>query len=215
VALYRNNRPLTLARRFGKGRVYADKFIKLLIIAVMRDKEKHDNLLDGNGDSDGGETEMQQEVQALKQERDSLYDRLLRKQAEFENYKKRVQREKTEFVQFASPDLIRELVSVLDSFELALRNALSESEGNEDLLSGFELIYKQLQDTLGRIGLKAIDATGQKFDPSFHQAIATVATADLEENTVVEEMRKGYLLDGRLFRPAIVSVSVKHREAGR
>ena len=169
----------------------------------MRDKET-------NEDSDViAETQMQQELQALKQERDSLHDRLLRTQAEFENYQKRVVREKAELVQFVSQDLIRELLSVLDSFELALRNALSESECNEDLLSGFELIYKQLQDKLGRVGLKAIDATGQKFDPSFHQAIATLATGDLEENTVVEEMRKGYVLDGRLLRPALVSVSVK------
>ena len=175
----------------------------------MEDKESHDNLLSRQRDSEAAETKVQQELQALKQERDSLYDRLLRKQAEFENYKKRVEREKSERAQLPSQNLIPELLSVLDSFELALRNALSEGEGSEDLLSGFELIYKQLQDTLGRVGLKPIDATGQKFDPRFHQAIATVATADLDENTVVEEMRKGYLLDNRLLRPAMVSVSVK------
>jgi molecular chaperone GrpE len=154
------------------------------------------------------ETQTQRELRALQEERDSFYDQLLRKQAEFENYKKTVEREKAEFVRQAYHDLISEVVSVLDSFELALRNALSERDDNEDLINGFELIYKQTQDKLEGFGLKAIEAMGQKFDPRFHQAVATLATADLEENTVVEEMRKGYLLDGRLLRPAMVSVSI-------
>src|SRR6266850_3593495 len=149
------------------------------------------------------------DIQALKEERDSLFDRLLRKQAEFENYKKRMDREKAEFAQFASSELIKELLTTLDSFELALRNAASEGSGREDVLRGFELIYKQLVDTLGRFGLKAIEAKGKKFDPNFHQAVATQATEEMEENTVIEEMRKGYTLNGRLLRPAMVSVSVK------
>jgi molecular chaperone GrpE len=149
------------------------------------------------------------DFQALKEERDSLYDRLLRKQAEFENYKKRMDREKAEFVQFASSELVKELLNALDSFELALRNAASESSGKEDVLRGFELIYKQLVDTLGRFGLKAIEAKGKKFDPNFHQAVATQATNEADENTVIDEMRKGYTLNGRLLRPAMVSVSVK------
>src|SRR5215475_12977744 len=86
------------------------------------------------------------ELQNLKQERDDLYDRLLRKQAEFENYKKRVDRERAEFVQFASAELMKELLNALDSFELAIRNARTD----EQTLRGFELIYKQLLDTMGR-----------------------------------------------------------------
>jgi molecular chaperone GrpE len=148
------------------------------------------------------------DLQALRQECDSLYEQLLRKAAEFENYKKAMEREKAEFVETAHRDLILNLISVLDSFELALRGALADREDNEDLVSGFELIYKQIQDKLSRFGLKAIEAVGQKFDPNIHQAIATLALRDLEENTVVEEMQKGYLLDGRLLRPAMVSVSV-------
>jgi molecular chaperone GrpE len=139
---------------------------------------------------------------------------LLRKQAELQNYKKSVDREKAELAQIVSPDLLHELLLVLDSFEVALRNAASEDEGDEDMLNGFELIYKQFQDNLGRFVLKVIDAMGQKFDPSFHQAIATLATGDLEENTVVEEMRKGYLLRGHLLRPALVAVSIKRTVTG-
>src|SRR5438093_8630615 len=137
-----------------------------------------------------------QELEHLKKEYDGLYDRLLRKQAEFENYKKRIDRERSEFVQMASAELMKELLTALDSFDLALRNAGGD-------LRGFELIYKQLQDTMGRFGLKAIEAKGQKFDPNIHQAVSTHATDDVEENTIVDEMRTGYTLNGRLLRPAM------------
>src|ERR1051326_707439 len=134
----------------------------------------------------------QQELETLKQERDSLYDRLLRKQAEFENFKKRIDREKSEYMQFASSELMKELLNALDSFDLAIRNAAAANAGGENTLRGFELIYKQLQDTLARFGLKPIEAKGKKFDPNFHQAVSTEVAKDLEENTVVQEMRKGY-----------------------
>jgi len=145
------------------------------------------------------------ELQKVKQERDSLYDRLLRKQAEFENYKKRIERERSEFVQFASAELVKELLNALDSFELAIRNA----KADDQTLRGFELIYKQLLDTMGRFGLKAIEVKGEKFDPNFHQAVATTPTDDVEENTIIEELRKGYLLNGRLLRPAMVNVATR------
>ncbi len=151
----------------------------------------------------------QQEWDNLKKERDSLYDRLLRKQAEFENYKKRIEREKSEYVQFASWELMKELLNTLDSFDLAIQNAAKNGPGTEDSLRGFELIYKQLLDTLARSGLKPIEAKGKKFDPNFHQAVSTEVSNDLDENTIIQEMRKGYTLHGRLLRPAMVSVSTK------
>jgi molecular chaperone GrpE len=150
----------------------------------------------------------QQEIESLKRERDDLFDRLLRKQAEFENFKKRMEREKSEFMQFASADLMKELLNALDSFDLAIRNAAA-NKGSENTLRGFELIYKQLLDTLTRFGLKPLEAKGKKFDPNFHQAVSTKPTSEAEENTVIEEMRKGYTLNGRLLRPAMVTVSVK------
>jgi molecular chaperone GrpE len=166
--------------------------------------------------SESGEQQEQdslkQEIASLKKEHDSLQDRLVRKQAEFDNYRKRVDRERSEFMQFASSELIKELLNTLDSFDLALRNAAGHSA--VDTLRGFELIYKQLQDTLVRFGLKPIDAKGKKFDPNFHQAVSTEVSKDLEENTVVQEMRKGYTLHGRLLRPAMVSVSVKEEKTG-
>jgi len=179
----------------------------------MGDNESYEGLLpdDGEGKVAGEQAapELQQEIQSLKQERDSLYDRLLRKQAEFENYKKRVDREKAEYAQFASSDLLRELLNSIDSFELALRNAASEGQNSEEVLRGFELIYKQLQDTLARFGLKPVEAKGKKFDPNFHQAVSTLATNEVEENIIIDELRKGYLLHGRLLRPAMVNVAVK------
>jgi molecular chaperone GrpE len=104
---------------------------------------------------------------------------------------------------------MKELLNALDSFDLAIRNAAAEGKAAENMLRGFELIYKQLQDTLARFGLKPLEAKGKKFDPNFHQAVSTQATNEVEENTVIEEMRKGYTLNGRLLRPAMVSVSVK------
>jgi len=144
----------------------------------------------------------------FKAERDELYDRLLRKQAEFDNYKKRVERERSEYVQYASAELMRELLNAMDSFDLAIHNANSDS-GSDNMLRGLDLIYKQFQDTLARFGLKAIEARGQVFDPNLHQAVSTVPTDEVPENTVVDELRKGYTLNGRLLRPVMVTVSVR------
>jgi molecular chaperone GrpE len=145
----------------------------------------------------------------LKAERDDLYDRLLRKQAEFDNYKKRVERERSEFAQFASAELMRELLNAMDSFDRAIHTANTNTAANENMFRGLDLIYKQFQDTLSRFGLKAIEAKGQPFDPNMHQAVSTIPTDDVPENTVVDELRKGYTLNGRLLRAAMVSVSVK------
>ena len=108
-------------------------------------------------------------IQRLVEERDMLQDRLLRRQAEFENYKKRVERERGELIQSASAELIRELLGVLDSFDLAIRNAASEGTAGEDMLRGLDLVYKQLLDTLGRFGLKVIEVKGQPFDPNWQE----------------------------------------------
>jgi molecular chaperone GrpE len=172
----------------------------------MEEQDKYESVLPEDG---GAVAAPEQEIQALKQERDTLYDRLLRKQAEFENYKKRIDRERGEFAQFASSELMKELLNSVDSCELALKNAAGEASGSENLLRGFELIYKQLLDTLSRFGLKPIEARGQPFDPNFHQAVSTKSADEVEENVVLEEMRKGYLLNGRLLRPAMVIVSKK------
>src|SRR5215831_21118028 len=119
--------------------------------------EENDKYQSATADQDLPQTvpPEQQEFETLKRDRDDLFDRLLRKQAEFENFRKRMDREKSDFMQFASADLMKELLNALDSFELALKNAASKPD-TQNMLRGFELIYKQIQDTLTRFGLKPI-----------------------------------------------------------
>jgi molecular chaperone GrpE len=171
----------------------------------MEDNEKQANTLTDPDQAAGPETAASAEaLRRLQVERDDLYDRLLRKQAEFENFKKRSERERAEHAQLALADLMKELLNVLDSFDLAIRNAAAAED--TALLRGFELIYKQLQDTLARFGLKAIETKGAQFDPNFHRAVTTKVAADAEDNAVIEELRKGYLLNGRLLRESWVAV---------
>jgi molecular chaperone GrpE len=141
----------------------------------------------------------------LVRERDELKDLLLRKQAEFENFRKRTERERSEFVQYAAAEVMRELLNVLDSFELALKTGDS---GGTDPLKGFALIHKQLVDTLSRAGLKEITAAGQPFDPNVHEAVTTQPAPDgVADGTVLTELRRGYELNGKLLRPTMVSVA--------
>ena len=145
-------------------------------------------------------------VLTLTRERDELKDRLLRQQAEFENFKKRIDRERSDFVQFASAELMREVLNVLDSFELALRNVQGDGSSPKSG-EGFELIYKQLVSSLTRFGLEPLEARGRKFDPHFHEAVSMQPTGDAEEGTVLEDLRRGYLLNGKLLRPSMVTVA--------
>jgi molecular chaperone GrpE len=147
----------------------------------------------------------------LKEEKAELYERLLRKQAELENFRKRAQREKQELRQRANEDLIRDLLPVLDGFERALRPRAAASP--EAFYQGMELIQQQLSDVLARAGLEAMDTRGQLFDPHYHQAVETVEEAGRRDQEIVEEMQRGYKLNHRLLRPAIVRVAVNPKGA--
>jgi molecular chaperone GrpE len=151
--------------------------------------------------------QLSRDVHALSEERDELRDSLLRKQAEFENFRKRIDRERGEFVKFASSELMREVLNVLDSFELALNDVSADDEKSASVRKGFELIYKQLLDSLKRFGLDMVAAQGVKFDPHVHEAVSTQPTDEAPEGTVMTELRKGYLLHGKLLRPAMVTVA--------
>ena len=144
-------------------------------------------------------------------EKAELYDRLLRKQADFENYRKRLQREKEEHVQHANLELVRTLLPVLDGFERALKHR--DSTGSEQFYQGMELIYRNLQDMLKRAGLSPIETHGKLFDPHFHQAVETVAATGYRDQEIVEELQRGYKFKHRLLRPAIVRVAVAPRPA--
>lgn len=143
------------------------------------------------------------ELQKLKSERDALLDRLARAQAEFENSRRRAAKEQQDFRDFATADTIKSLLPVMDSFERALQ-VKSESG---DFRSGVELIYKQLQDALAKLGVRAITAKGEPFDPRYHEAIEMIDTSTVPDHEVLEELQRGYKLKDRLLRPAMVKVA--------
>ena len=146
---------------------------------------------------------LESELQKLKAERDALVDRLARTQAEFENSRKRAAKEQQDFRDFATADTIKSLLPVMDSFERALQ---TRAEGG-DFRSGVELIYKQLQDVLTKLGVRAIPAKGEAFDPRYHEAIEMVETSEAPDHEVLEELQRGYKLKDRLLRPAMVKVA--------
>ena len=148
-----------------------------------------------------GETES--ELQRVKAERDALLDRLARLQAEFENARKRASKEQQDFREYAVADAVKVLLPILDSFERAL-NAKSQTG---EFRSGMELIYKQLQDALTKLGVRAIPAKGEPFDPHLHQAIEMVDTREVPDHHVVEELQRGYKFKDRLLRPSMVKVA--------
>jgi molecular chaperone GrpE len=143
------------------------------------------------------------EVEKLRAERDTLIDRLARMQADFDNARKRAAREQQDFRDFALADAIKTLIPVLDSFDRALKSSPEKSEFH----AGVELINKQLQDALAKIGVQPVSAAGQQFDPRFHEAIEMVDTEDAKDNQVIEELQRGYKIKDRLLRPAMVRVA--------
>lgn len=147
-----------------------------------------------------------EQVARLRAEKDEIWQTLIRRQADFENARKRIERERQEGSQRAVARLIEELLPVLDAFERAL--AAHDNPAYEDYRKGFELIYRQLGDALARQGVERIDADGKPFDPHIHQAIERVETAEHADGTVLQVLQPGYRLGDRLLRPAIVRVAV-------
>ena len=145
-------------------------------------------------------------LSAKTQEAERLQDRLLRLQAEFENSKKRMAREKAEHLKFAHEGLILDVLPVLDNLERALASARAEA-GSTPLIEGIEMIVRLFRSVLEKAGVKAMDTLGQPFDPACHQAVAQVDASSGEANLVVEEVQKGYLIENRILRPAMVKVS--------
>jgi molecular chaperone GrpE len=139
-------------------------------------------------------------------ELEALNDRLLRLHAEFENYKKRMARERSEFMKFANEALILEFLPVLDNLERAVPMAKSGLDAQR-IAEGLDIILRLFQTILEKAGVKAIETLDREFDPSLHQAVAQVERVDGRDNMVVEEVRKGYQLEGRLLRPSMVKVS--------
>lgn len=152
-------------------------------------------------------TDAREQIDSLGREKSTLYDQVLRRQAELENNRKRLEREKVEFYQRVRAEVLLELLPVLDNFDRAL-NSLEKSEGDaESLRHGVELIHKQLKGAVTKLGLRPLESVGQKFDPNLHEAVTVEPTSEHVENTVIEEIERGYKLGDRLLRPAKVKVA--------
>ncbi len=148
------------------------------------------------------------ELEAAKQLAQENYDRFLRLQAEFENYKKRLAKEKAETLKFANTPLLQELLGIEDNLNRATEHARKNGgEGMDAILSGVEMVSKQLSDIFERYQLIRIEALGKPFDPTLHQAMGVVETDEVPENQVMEEFQAGYTLHDRVVRPAMVMVS--------
>ncbi len=148
------------------------------------------------------------ENENLAQELEESKDRLLRLHAEFDNYRKRTQREKEDWHKFAAMDLMEKLLPVLDNFERAIESVKNEGEEVQKQLSGVEMIFRQLTEILQKEGLEPIEALGKMFDPNLHEAMMQVPVAeDQEDGQVVVELRRGYSFKGRVIRPSLVQVA--------
>ncbi|HWK31700.1 MAG TPA: nucleotide exchange factor GrpE [Terriglobales bacterium] len=148
-----------------------------------------------------------EQLQKLQAERDALYERVARQQAEFENYRKRSQKEQQDYRDYALTDFAKQFLPVLDSFDRALNSQGSDA----DLRKGMELIRRQMEDALARIGVKTVPAKGEQFDPHVHEAIEMVETEDAPDNEVLDELARGYMIKDRLLRPAMVRVAKNHK----
>jgi len=152
------------------------------------------------------------QIAALTAERDQLAadkadlkDRLLRALADFDNFRRRAERDRSEYVQFAAMEMVRDLIPILDDF----RRAVKVETADKEYAKGIELIDQRLFETLKKAGLEPIEAAGKRFDPNLHQAVDRVQSKELPDQTVLEEYQSGYNFKGKLLRPAMVKVAVK------
>jgi molecular chaperone GrpE len=143
-------------------------------------------------------------LEELRREKDSLQDRLLRTAAEFDNYRKRVDRERRDMADYMKADVLTEILPIVDNFERALQAPSSDADS---LRKGVELIYKQMIDFLRKRGVTPIEALGADFDPNFHQAVIHETSPAHREGEVIEELQRGYMLGDKLLRPAMVKVA--------
>ena len=167
----------------------------------------------GDGTNDAGAPENQpavveagpqDELRKLKAERDALYDRFARQQADFENQRKRLAKEQADYRDYALADAIKQLLPIVDTFDRAIKH---EGGDDKDFRAGVELINRQLHDALTKLGVRPIPAAGEPFDPHLHEAVQMVDTTEVPDNQVIDELQRGYKLKDRLLRPAMVRVA--------
>lgn len=145
------------------------------------------------------------ERDGLKAERDEMKELLVRRQAEFDNFRKRTEKERSEYVQYAGSEIVREVLPILDDFERAMK----VSGASPEYTKGIEMIYSRLYENLKKQGLEPIESVGKNFDPHLHQAVERVETKDAADGTILDEFQRGYNFKGRLLRPSMVKVAVR------
>jgi molecular chaperone GrpE len=151
--------------------------------------------------------DLEEKLQLKEAEARENYDRLLRVSAEFENYKKRAAREMEEFRKFSNQSLIKEMLSVVDNLELAMNSTNGHKSIDKGLLEGLAMTHKEILKVFEKFNVTPISAKGQTFDPTYHEAVMQEETDEFAENTVINELQKGYLIHDRLLRPAMVVVA--------
>ena len=164
------------------------------------------------GQTTGDTSESTSENGATPEEELQIFqDKYLRLAAEFENYKRRAQRDQNESIRFGNESLLKNLLPIIDNLERAIQCA-KDAGTSGPLLEGVELTHKQFLETVGKVGVRQVSTTGNSFDPAIHQAVTQVESENVEPNTVIEEFQKGYLLHDRILRPAMVSVAKEKSE---
>ena len=170
----------------------------------MQEHEDMSDVMDGAAAPDaGGET-----LDSVRKQRDEYYDLLLRKTAEFENYRKRIERERRDLSEYAGADILKAVLPLVDDLERALQ-AAATTDSVAAIRTGVELIHKQLLDLLKKKGVTPIESVGQDFDPHIHQAVTQEVSEDHREGEVMQELARGYKLGDRLLRPAMVKVATR------
>ncbi len=171
---------------------------------VDHSREEDEIAPDNGAEPMDEEPGLAEEIIELRKERDSLHDRLLRQAAEFDNYRKRVDRERKETSEYAAVEFIKDILPVIDNFERALQ---TEAPGAESYRQGLEIIHRGLLDVLRKRGVTPIETVGADFDPHIHQAVSYEDAPDRRDGEVIEEFARGYKLGDRLLRPAMVKVA--------
>jgi molecular chaperone GrpE len=161
---------------------------------ALNDQDPQPEQAEGQNDS----------LDELRREKDALQDRLLRTAAEFDNYRKRVERERRDLADYMKADILTEILPIVDNFERALQ---APSSDGDSLRKGVDLIHKQMLDFLRKRGVTPIEALGADFDPNFHQAVIHETSPFHREGEVIEELQRGYMLGDKLLRPAMVKVA--------
>ena len=171
---------------------------------TIEDTNQEENETEESQEADSEEN--QSELNQLKDENADLNDRLLRLQADFDNYKRRMKKEKETDLKYKSQELATEIIPAVDNFERALQTG-ADQENVASFIEGVEMVYQQLQQALEKVGVTEIEAEGKEFDPTVHQAVMQVQEDGFESNQVIEVLQKGYQLKDRVIRPAMVKVN--------